>query len=77
MRKVTSKMSYLFIVLFTLVTLSGCKVYDKDKNALPIDGGLWDTVFVNPVALLIKFMTENTGSFASGVILATIVVRTI
>jgi YidC/Oxa1 family membrane protein insertase len=80
MNKTTSKMKYLFIAMFTLVVLSGCSPYTKGGNearAIKDSGHIWDAFFVRPVAWLMELITEQTGYFALGVILVTIVVRTI
>lgn len=77
MKRMTSKMTYLFIALFSLVTLSGCAIEDKQGNPVPIDGGFWDTVFVKPVGFVMNLATDYTGSFAIGIILTTILIRTI
>jgi YidC/Oxa1 family membrane protein insertase len=77
MEKRTSKISYLFISLFSLIVLSGCSVVDKSGEIRQIDGGFWDAVFVKPVAFVMNFITEYTGYYAIGVILTTIIVRTI
>jgi YidC/Oxa1 family membrane protein insertase len=78
MNKRFSKTTYLFIALFTLVTLSGCAV-EKDGVTLPIGTGIWDSVFVRPVGWLMNFLTQHplVGSFGVGIILTTIILRTI
>jgi YidC/Oxa1 family membrane protein insertase len=79
MKRMYTRLTLAFMSVIMLVTLSGCA--RKEGGQLisdnPIGNNFWDTVFVKPLAMLINFITENTGSFALAVVLTTIVVRTI
>jgi YidC/Oxa1 family membrane protein insertase len=78
------RLSMALFALFIMVSLSGCgAVQGKDGQINKIDGGIWDTVFVKPVSLVLDFITTNSDkifgkeSFAVGIIITTIIVRTI
>lgn len=80
MKKIITRISFLFISLFTLMSLSGCaKIMNADKVPYPINTDFfWDRVFVQPVAWLMKTIINNTGGyFWVGIILTTIIIRTI
>lgn len=80
-RKSTKKFLYVFIMVMTLVVLTGCSIYEKGSSdtfrQIKFGKGLWDTVFVYPVAWIMNKLTSWTGFFALGVVFTTIVVRTI
>lgn len=78
MSKKRSKVFYLLITVVALVVLSGCSVVDKSGEFREIvPKGFWDTVFVFPVAWLMNLITSWSGHFAIGVVLTTIIIRTI
>jgi len=78
--KSTSKKKYLLlgVVVLSLFVLSGCRVMDKEGNFLEIKpGGLrWDT-FVYPIAWFVDRLTKWTNSYALGIILITLIIRTV
>jgi len=61
--------------------LSGCAKVYKGKNMkeiYPLNYDyFWDRIFVQPIAWLLDIITSNTGSYAIGIVLATIIIRTI
>lgn len=77
--KSSSKKKYLvLIMLLSLVILSGCRIMDPEtREFLRIEpkGISWDT-FVYPIAWLVDRFTHWTGSYAIGIILITVIIRT-
>lgn len=75
----------LITTIFTFMTLTGCNPYTTGENGdrlpVPIDpasGGIWDKIFVNPISEVLEFtagLFDN--SFAMGILLTTIIVRTV
>ncbi|MDF2698857.1 MAG: oxaA1 [Haloplasmataceae bacterium] len=73
------KLSFMIISIFTLFVLTGCGNGESAKNMaeVKLGNGVWDKFFVKPIAWLLDFLTDKTGSFAVGIILITILVRTL
>lgn len=75
--KSQSKKKYLLLILFLSVfVLTGCKLQEDGEFLKIVPKGLnWDT-FVYPIAWLVDRFTKWTGSYAVGIILITIIIRT-
>ena len=71
------KLLSVFIVLTLLVVLSGC----SEDPTKPIElgkGGIFETILVIPIAWIMQFFSALfNNSFAMGIIITTIIVRTI
>lgn len=74
----------MITTIFTFMTLTGCNPYQTGEGGEriinPIDpaSGIWDKIFVNPISQLLEFtagLFDN--SFAMGILLTTIIVRTV
>lgn len=66
------------VAVLALVVLSGCSVADKSGNYLPIDpkGGIWDFI-VYLVSWVLNLFANWLNSYAAGILITTIIVRTI
>ncbi|QVK17889.1 YidC/Oxa1 family membrane protein insertase [Mycoplasmatota bacterium] len=81
MKKLFTRILLLSFSFMMIINLSGCAKVYKGKNMkeiYPLNYDyFWDRVFVQPIAWLLDFITDNTGSFALAILLTTIIVRTI
>ncbi|HEY8364976.1 MAG TPA: YidC/Oxa1 family membrane protein insertase [Haloplasmataceae bacterium] len=81
MKKKIMRVLFFGLSLVMLLNLSGCaKIYhDGNMNDIyPLNYNyVWDSIFVRPFAWLLDFFTSTTGSYALGILITTIVVRTI
>jgi YidC/Oxa1 family membrane protein insertase len=81
MKKHFTRIVFLSFSFLLLINLSGCAKVYKGKNMkeiYPLNYDyFWDRIFVQPIAWLLDLITSNTGSFALGIVLTTIIIRTI
>ncbi|ERJ12541.1 YidC/Oxa1 family membrane protein insertase [Haloplasma contractile] len=79
MKNKLRKLSLLAITLIGLASMTGCSPYqDGDRNLPRTEfNGFWDNYLVQPISWVLHQMSENTGEFAIGIILTTIIVRTV
>ncbi len=82
MKKNLKRIVFLSVTLLLFINVSGCaKVYKdmKTMDVYPINYDFfWDKWFIRPIAETMYFITDHAaGSFAVGIIITTILVRTI
>ena len=80
MKNKVIKFTLFFFSLIVLLNISGCaNIYKKGTTEIyPLNYDyFWDKVFVQPIAWLLDITTSNIGSYALGILITTIIVRTI
>jgi len=81
MKKAIKRLLFIAFSLVILINLSGCAKLYRDGNLqdiYPINTKyFWDRFFIQPIAWLLDLFTTKTGSYALGILITTIIVRTI
>ncbi len=81
MKKTFKRIMFLSFSLILLVNLSGCAkvINSKTHGVYPLNYTyFWDRIFVQPVAVTMYYISNHMGGFyAVGIILTTIIIRTI
>lgn len=82
MKKLVKRIMFLSFTLLLFINLSGCAKVYKDMKTMeiyPINYDFfWDKWFIRPIAETMYYITDHAaGSFALGIIITTIIIRTI